>query len=60
MYEFLNRELDARAKKDFLVGYAFRTKVYRIWIPESDEIVEISNVSFNESSCGLGRGAALG
>lgn len=44
-----NRDkLEAKAKKGVLIGYAFKTKGYRLWIPESDSIVESINVSFNE------------
>ncbi|GFS74189.1 hypothetical protein TNCV_969491 [Trichonephila clavipes] len=39
-------KLDPKAKKGILVGYAFCTKGYRIWIPEEDKVVESRNVSF--------------
>lgn len=41
-------KLDAKARRGILVGYAFRTKGYRIWFPDSDKIEETINVSFNE------------
>lgn len=41
-------KLDNRAKKGFMVGYALRTRGYRVWIPEEDRIVESINVTFNE------------
>lgn len=44
-----------------LVGYAFKTRGYRVWLLEINQIIESSNVSFDESRCGPGcSGAALG
>jgi transposase InsO family protein len=43
-------KLDAKARKGVLVGYAFRTKGYRVWIPESDKIIETINIAFKEDS----------
>lgn len=48
-------KLDAKAKVGYLVGYAFKTKGYRIWIPETDRIIETINVLFDEGS-----GAVMG
>lgn len=42
----LRKKLDARAKPGILVGYALRTKGYRIWNPETRKIVETINVRF--------------
>lgn len=42
-------KLDPKARKGILVGYAFRTKGYRILFPESGQIVETINVSFGTS-----------
>lgn len=36
------------AKKGKLVGYAFNTRGYRIWNPETDKIIECDNVKCNE------------
>lgn len=41
-------KLDPKAKKGYIVGYAFNTKGYRIWIPETDQIVQTISVSFRE------------
>ncbi|GFX73385.1 retrovirus-related Pol polyprotein from transposon TNT 1-94 [Trichonephila clavipes] len=41
-------KFDSKAKKGILVGYAFSTKGYRIWIPEEDKVVESCNVSFSQ------------
>lgn len=46
----LRHKLEAKAKRGVLVGYAFRTKGYRIWIPEENKIIETINVSFKEES----------
>lgn len=44
----LRRKLDMRAKKGILVGYAQRTRGYRIWLPEERKIVESINVTFDK------------
>lgn len=44
----LRRKLDMRAKKGIMVGYALRTRGYRIWLPQEHKIVESINVSFDE------------
>lgn len=51
----LRKKLDMRAKKGIMVGYAQRTRGYRIWIPAERKIVESINVNFEES----GNGAVL-
>lgn len=43
------RKLDMRAKRGVMVGYAYQTKGYRIWIPDERRIVETINVSFEEN-----------
>lgn len=56
-------KFDRRAKKGLLIGYAFRTKGYRIWIPEESKVVETINVTFKENPgeiYNLRRGAVLG
>lgn len=47
---FKKSKLDPKAKKGFLVGYAFNTKGYRNWISETDQIVESISLSFKEVS----------
>lgn len=42
-------KFDARAKRGVFVGYAFRTKGYRIWLPSENKIIETINVSFKEN-----------
>lgn len=44
------RKLEARALKGYMIGYAFSTRGYRIWIPESGRIIETVNVTFNEET----------
>ena len=46
-------KLDPKAKKGYLVGYAFRTKGYRILVADSNKIIETINVSFNEEVIGV-------
>lgn len=55
-------KLEAKARHGILVDYAFKTQGYQIWIPETNEIVESINVSFDEKSQpGLGcSGIAMG
>ena len=31
-------------------GYAFKTKVFRIWLPNEHKVIETINVSFKESN----------
>lgn len=45
----LRKKLDARANKGYLVGYACKTKGYRVWLPNNNRIVETCNVRFNEA-----------
>ncbi|GBN04033.1 hypothetical protein AVEN_83783-1 [Araneus ventricosus] len=42
------RKLDMRAKKGIMVGYAQRTRGYRIWLPSDRKIIESINVNFDE------------
>lgn len=50
----LRKKLDMRAKKGVMVGYAHRTRGFRIWIPSEKKVVESINVSFDEDKCGSG------
>lgn len=54
----LRRKLDMRAKKGVMVGYAQRTRGYRIWLPSEKKIVESINVNFEEGNIN-GSGAVL-
>ncbi|GBN33946.1 hypothetical protein AVEN_221614-1 [Araneus ventricosus] len=38
-----------RAKKGIMVGYAQRTRGYRIWLPSDRKIIESINVNFDEN-----------
>lgn len=42
-------KLEAKAVKGIMIGYAFRTKGYRIWLPEECKVIETINVSFDEN-----------
>ncbi|GBN80545.1 hypothetical protein AVEN_222004-1 [Araneus ventricosus] len=39
-----------RAKKGIMVGYALKTRGYRIWLPNERKTVETINVSFDEDN----------
>ena len=41
-------KLDAKARKGILVGYAFRTKGYRVFIPELNKVIETINLTFGD------------
>jgi hypothetical protein len=53
-------KLEAKAKKGILIGYAFSTRGYRIWLPEERRVIETINVSFDEISGSRLEGAVLG
>lgn len=44
----LRNKLDMRAKLGVMVGYAKKTRGYRIWLLDKNEVVETSNVRFEE------------
>lgn len=44
----LRSKFDMRTKKGILVGYAMKTKGYRIWLPDEHKIIETINVTFVE------------
>ncbi|GBM50139.1 hypothetical protein AVEN_21827-1, partial [Araneus ventricosus] len=46
----LRKKFDMRAKKGIMVGYALKTRGYRIWLPNERNIVETINVSFDEDN----------
>lgn len=41
-------KLQMRTKEGVMLGYAFDTKGYRIWLPEENRLIETCNVKFNE------------
>ncbi|GBM14113.1 Retrovirus-related Pol polyprotein from transposon TNT 1-94 [Araneus ventricosus] len=54
-------KLDARAQKGYLLGYAFKTRGYRVWLPEKNKVIETKNVSFDENKFyGESSGAVMG
>ncbi|GBM92456.1 hypothetical protein AVEN_239986-1 [Araneus ventricosus] len=46
-------KLGPKAKKGILIGYAFHTKGYRSWFPDTDKVIETINVSFCEEDRGV-------
>lgn len=42
-------KLMAKARQGIMVGYAFKTRGYRIWLKDLNKIIETSNVSFSHS-----------
>lgn len=46
-------KLQMRAQVGVMVGYALRTRGYRIFIPKLNKIIETSNVRFNERMLGM-------
>ncbi|GBN18764.1 Retrovirus-related Pol polyprotein from transposon TNT 1-94 [Araneus ventricosus] len=54
-------KLDARAQKGYLLGYAFKTRGYRVWLPEKNKVIETKNVPFDENKFyGESSGAVMG
>ena len=41
-------KLASRAVKCMLLGYAFESKGYRTWCPDSKKVVQSRDVNFNE------------
>ncbi|GBN95599.1 Retrovirus-related Pol polyprotein from transposon TNT 1-94 [Araneus ventricosus] len=46
----LRKKFDMRAKKGIMVGYALKTRRYRISLPNERKIVQTINVSFDEDN----------
>ncbi|UYV79993.1 FAM200B [Cordylochernes scorpioides] len=46
------RKMEPKAHKGIMMGYSMIRKGYRIYLPEIDEIHEVSDVKFNESKLG--------
>lgn len=42
-------KLGTKARWGVLLGYVFKIRGYRIWIPETDSIIESIDVSFDEN-----------
>ncbi|GFW44432.1 gag_pre-integrs domain-containing protein [Trichonephila clavipes] len=47
------RKFDMRAKMGIMMGYAQRTKGYRIWLIDENKLVETINVRFDENKRGI-------
>ncbi|GFV67124.1 retrovirus-related Pol polyprotein from transposon TNT 1-94 [Trichonephila clavipes] len=47
------RKFDMRAKMGIMMGYAQRTKDYRIWLIDENKLVETINVRFDENKRGI-------
>ncbi|GFT11552.1 retrovirus-related Pol polyprotein from transposon RE1 [Trichonephila clavipes] len=47
------RKFDKRAKIGIMMGYAQRTKGYRIWLIDENKLVETINVRFDENKRGI-------
>lgn len=46
-------KLDQRAKECVLIGYSNKTKGYRLWNPDIDDIIQTKHVEFVEEVCGF-------
>jgi len=44
-----NGKLAPRAIKCMFLGYAFESKGYRMWCPESKKVIQSKDVTFNET-----------
>ncbi|GFT72471.1 retrovirus-related Pol polyprotein from transposon TNT 1-94 [Trichonephila clavipes] len=49
----LEKKFDMRAKMGIMMGYAQRTKGYRIWLIDENKLVETINVRFDENKRGI-------
>ncbi|KMQ81937.1 retroelement pol polyprotein, partial [Lasius niger] len=49
----LRSKLDMRAKMGIMVGYAIKTRGYRIWLTDEKKLVESVSVKFNEKLRGV-------
>ena len=47
-------KLQANAQLGILVGYAVKTKGYRVWLPKSKQVIESVHVRIEESKNGVG------
>ncbi|GFW78994.1 retrovirus-related Pol polyprotein from transposon RE1 [Trichonephila clavipes] len=49
----IRKKFDMRAKMGIMMGYAQRTKGYRIWLINENKLVETINVRFDENKRGI-------
>ncbi|GFW93481.1 retrovirus-related Pol polyprotein from transposon TNT 1-94 [Trichonephila clavipes] len=49
----IRKKFDMRAKMGIMMGYAQRTKGYRIWLLDENKLVETINVRFDENKRGI-------
>ncbi|GFX32608.1 retrovirus-related Pol polyprotein from transposon TNT 1-94 [Trichonephila clavipes] len=49
----IRKKFDMRAKMGIMMGYAQRTKGYRIWLVDENKLVETINVRFDENKRGI-------
>ncbi|GFS88005.1 retrovirus-related Pol polyprotein from transposon TNT 1-94 [Trichonephila clavipes] len=49
----IREKFDMRAKMGIMIGYAQRTKGYRIWLIDENKLVETINVRFDENKKGI-------
>ncbi|GFT89428.1 retrovirus-related Pol polyprotein from transposon TNT 1-94 [Trichonephila clavipes] len=49
----IRKKFDMRAKMGIMMGYAQRTKGYRIWLIDENKLVETINVKFDENKRGI-------
>ncbi|GFX23371.1 retrovirus-related Pol polyprotein from transposon TNT 1-94 [Trichonephila clavipes] len=49
----IRKKFDMRAKMGIMMGYAQRTKGYRIWLIDENTLVETINVRFDENKRGI-------
>ncbi|GFX68522.1 hypothetical protein TNCV_2432291 [Trichonephila clavipes] len=52
----IRKKFDMRAKMGIMMGYAQRTKGYRIWLIDENKLVETINVRFDENKRGINFG----
>lgn len=45
-------KLAPRAEKCVMIGYASKTKGYRLWNPKTQDVIESKHVRFNEEVLG--------
>lgn len=46
----LRNKFQPRAKAGVMVGYAMRTRGYRVWLPEQRKVIETSNLKFSNEA----------
>jgi len=53
MYQKNRRKLDPRSRECIFVGYSNKTKGYRLWDPDVDDIIQTKHIEFIEELCGF-------